>query len=185
MAEFMLQRRGLNRGSVITGSSVHNQRVERLHRDVYEGVLSFYVAVFESLEFENLLNPLDEVHLFALHYVYEERINTSLSQFIEGWNHHPMRTAGNRSPYVQWIEGVVRLRDSAYSGVNSVFTETDLQAYGIDPESPTPEENDYQVFVPEIDLGFSEQVFLELRAHIPDPSYDDGHFGTTIYTATV
>ncbi len=40
MAEFMIQ----NRRSVIDGKSTHNQRIEHLSRDVYEGVLSFFLS---------------------------------------------------------------------------------------------------------------------------------------------
>lgn len=44
VALYMLQHplRGTSRGSVIAGSSTHNQRIEELWRDVFSGVLCLY-----------------------------------------------------------------------------------------------------------------------------------------------
>ena len=41
IAEFMIMRRGSNRGSIITGRSLHNQRIEQLWRNVFTDCISF------------------------------------------------------------------------------------------------------------------------------------------------
>ena len=80
VGQYMIEHRGEGRGSIITGSSVHNSRVERAHRDVYSGVLAFYARIFEAMEDESILDISDDVHLFSLHHVYSPRINRSLEE---------------------------------------------------------------------------------------------------------
>ena len=73
VSEFMLShpesRQG--RGSCITGRSVHNQRIERLWRDVFSGCISLFYHLFYSLEDAGILEPSNDADLFALHYVQE------------------------------------------------------------------------------------------------------------------
>ena len=67
MARWMLETRGFNRKSYITGSFVHNTRIERLWREVRRVAIHQFTALFNYLEDEGLLDPVDNVHLFALH----------------------------------------------------------------------------------------------------------------------
>ena len=78
---FMLQHpeRGPNRGSMICGPSVHNQRIERLWQDVFSGVLYIYYQLFYHLEDNGVLEPTDNRDLFRLHHVYIPRINRHLT----------------------------------------------------------------------------------------------------------
>lgn len=57
------------------------------------------------MENEGLLDIGNDVHLFALRYVFKERINSSLKVFA-GWNHHPLSTEGNMSPAQLWVWGL-------------------------------------------------------------------------------
>lgn len=136
VAEFKLACRGFDRGSMITGSSVHNQRIERLWRDMFRIVILPYYRLFYSMEASFILNPLDDTHLFALHHTYIRRINQALREFQKAWNFHGLSSEKSASPLKLFTMGVAKLE--AAGKIAEDFYSCVDDDYGRDLNSPIP-----------------------------------------------
>jgi hypothetical protein len=184
-ARYMLQQRGTDCGSVLTGRSVHNVRVERLHRDVYSGVLCHYALLFTFMEEEGLLNVCSEEHLLALQEVFIPRINRSLNEFVNQWNSHPVSSAGHQSPEQMFIAGSINSatyhanEDSpavSDETVGAGLAEDDI----LDSNFIVQEEN-YAVFVPQTELEIPNNLTSE-QFLTDDGNYGINHFITCLQT---
>lgn len=108
IARWMFTVKGCGRGSFISGKSVHNQRIDRLWKDVWMYVSSVYYDVLHGLEDSGSLHPSNSIHLFCAHYVFLPRLQRDLNTFTDAWNDHSIRMEQNLSPNQLWEIGIAQ-----------------------------------------------------------------------------
>ena len=148
IADYMILMRGLNRHSVISGTSTHNQRIERLWRDVTKEVLDYYRLLFTSIEESLDLNVCDERILFIFHYLFLNAVNADLITFQSTWNNHPLRTEHNKTPH-----------QLLYDNSNLADVIVNPDDYGVEEPMRSDEyddDNENQVIVNSVASPFSE-----------------------------
>ena len=174
IVDYMISRRGRNRGSAITGKSTHNQRIERLWKDVFQGVLALYYQLFYFMEDEGILDPLDDLHLVALHHVYLVKIQEKLDIWSRAWSQHRMRTTKS-SPIRMWVAGQlqnpvgIELRSEAipHYGIEGFINDDDDDGSGrpiFDPPS----------------FQLSDNCRQQLNIEIPS-AWTSSNFGIDLY----
>lgn len=142
VARFMLQ----NGRAMITGTSTHNQRIERLWRDVYQGVLGYFYDLFYFMEDEGLLDPLNKLHIFTLHYIFLPIINSKLAMWCDAWANHRIRTARS-TPKRLFIAGAIN-NSGNHDGQTNNSTEVavdDMEILSSDDSRPIIENLTFEV----------------------------------------
>lgn len=111
----------------MTGRSVHNQRIERLWKDVFDQVIRYFYNLFYQMEDEEVLDLDSEKHIFAIHFVFIPLINSHLEVFRNGWNKHKLRTENNRSPEELWLSGILDNIHSPSLALSNMFDAQPLE----------------------------------------------------------
>ena len=122
------------------------------------------------MEDEGILDPLNEIHLYALHAIFLPLINRALNELTRDWNHHPMSTAHNLSPQQLWHLGLTRYQNTNQESYEELVN-FEWESFGIDHENPLPSD-DNEIIIPEIitDLSLEQQNYINTEIRNLDDS---------------
>ena len=124
LASFMRSAQGYE-GAYIQEPSVHNQRIERLHYDTTKCVLSLFINLFLFMENIFILDRTNFIDILCIDTIFLPRIQRALDEFRDGWNHHPLSTAKNKTPYQLWMERMMNKKLEEQCGLRTFLSNND------------------------------------------------------------
>ena len=101
---FMIANHNLDYACVISGSSVHNQRIERLWRDVLAAPMPPSFVIWKAVVY--LIQLMKLISSACIIYTQHKSIGVYIAQFKESWNSHHLSSEGNMSPNQLFFEGI-------------------------------------------------------------------------------
>jgi hypothetical protein len=177
VARHMVETRGFHRKSMITGCSTHNQRIERLWKDLHKSATVLHYKLFYFMESIGIFDPLNEHHLWALHYVYLPRISRSLKEFCNSWNNHLVRAEHHKSPHQIYTSGILLFQHSNLDAFD--YYENVDESYGVDVNGPISLPGS-EVIVPSTSFCLSDDNLRTLQ-DLVDPLLPSDNYGIDLY----
>lgn len=175
---YMLETHNCDPACVLTGSSTHNERIERLWRDVHHSLLHF-ADLFRDLESEEILDTLNDVDMYCLHYIFLPRLKKCVHDFQESWNNHRLSTEGNMTPYQLFAEGMRCATELNIATSLSMLHASNLQ----NVTANLPAEDEHNIVVPTVFLVPCEVLLQQLQ--VIDPMQSCHDYGKELYKRTI
>jgi len=135
------------------------------------------------MEDQRILDPNNNMHIYALQYVYIPRINDALQVFQSGWNSHGIRTEHGQSPNQLFIAGALRLRESRMTAFDYYDRISCIQ-YGVEEQGISVSDASNSVIIPDNPFSLTEEQLQQLHQLI-DPLTSSQNHGIELYEATV
>ena len=153
--------------------------------------------VFLHLDNIDLLDMENRLHRIALFLVFQPRIQKSLDEMMNGWNNHPLRTEGHKTPNLVYelsrqtaINEGYWTRDPGDNAADAPnpFYGVDVQEYLTPPINELEEDPD--TVQEEVEDGIRLNTEEELhKARVAmngfDFEADDGNWGISVYMEAV
>ena len=80
-----------------------------------------YHQLFSFLENDGIIDCTNELHLWALHYIYLRRIDRDREVFREQWNSHGLRTVGHHTPCQIFVQGCLQRQTQPLRAMGEIF----------------------------------------------------------------